>query len=286
MRFILGLVLVMLPLTAAAKVPHIVTDIPPVYGLTQAVMGDVGAPILLLTKGADEHDFQLRPSQMQDIASADLVIWIGPQLTPWLDRALSDRVLADRPSLALLEQPGTLLLETEAGINPHAWLNPKNGILWLDMIAAALSQADPDNAAQYSANAAAEQQRLMALDAKLSADLSPLRDAPFVTYHDAYAYVIAQYGLTFAGSLTRGDAAPQGAAHVHELQAKIAENVVCVFPEAQHDSSLLMQLLDGTQARAGAALDPIGSTLTADGGTYAALLSGIAKTLVDCLSGA
>ena len=281
MRYILGLVLILLPLTAAAKVPHVVTDVPPVFGLTEAVMWDLGAPILLLSKGADEHDFQLRPSQMQDIATADVVIWIGPSLTPWLDRAL-----ADRPSLALLDQPGTLLLETEAGINPHAWLNPQNGILWLDMIATALSQADPDHAAQYSANAAAEKLRLMALDAELTVALMPLHNAPFVTYHDAYGYFVAHYGLTFAGSMTRNDAAPQGAAHVQALGAKIAENVVCVFPEAQHDSGLLLQLLDGTKARAGAALDPIGSTLNADGGTYGALLTGIAKTLVDCLSGA
>ena len=124
----------------------------------------------------------------------------------------------------------------------------------------------------------------MALDAKLTADLAPLRLAAFVTYHDAYGYFIAHYGLNFAGSLARDDAAPQGAAHVQALQAKIAEHVVCVFPEAQHDSSLLVQLTEGSKARVGAALDPIGSTLTGD--SYAALLTGIAKTLADCLSGA
>jgi nitrogen fixation/metabolism regulation signal transduction histidine kinase len=69
----------MLPLPALADVPRVITDIPPVYGLVAQVMGDLGAPVLLLEKGADEHDFQLRPSQMRDIASADVAVMKGDQ---------------------------------------------------------------------------------------------------------------------------------------------------------------------------------------------------------------
>ena len=152
------------------------------------------------------------------------------------------------------------------------------------MIAAALSQSDPENAAHYAANAAAEKVAIMALDAELTAQLRPLRDRPFVTYHDAYAYLVAHYGLTFAGSMTQGDAAPQGAAHVQALRDRIAKDVVCVFPEAQHDSALLLQLTQGTGARTGAALDPIGSSLPDP--SYAALMQAIGKTLADCLTGA
>ena len=138
MRYIISLPLAILPLPLMAEVPAVVTDIPPVHALVSHVMGDLGAPVLLLEKGADEHDFQLRPSQMQSIAYADVVIWVGRELTPWLDRALEGSAAA---SLPLLDASPVLRSYDEAdhaneseadhdahvhdGLDPHAWLDPK-----------------------------------------------------------------------------------------------------------------------------------------------------------------
>jgi len=91
---------------AMAEVPRVVTDIPPVHSIVAMVMGDLGSPELLLAKGGDEHDFQLRPSQMASVAGADLVIWIGPDLTPWLQNAL-DADGGDRAVLTLFDDVGT-----------------------------------------------------------------------------------------------------------------------------------------------------------------------------------
>ena len=62
----------LLPSLVHAEVPKVVTDIPPVHALVAQVMGNLGQPQLLLAKGADEHDFALKPSQMQGIAE-DLI---------------------------------------------------------------------------------------------------------------------------------------------------------------------------------------------------------------------
>ena len=297
MRYIISFLLSILPLNALADVPRVITDIPPIYGLTQMVMGDLGTPVLLLTKGADEHDFQLRPSQMREIAGADLVVWVGPKLTPWLDRALAG---GDLVSLPLMDQAGTHLIpygaahdhgaehggSDHAGANPHLWMDPNNAALWLTLIADHLATLDRDHAQTYRANALAAQATIAQLDAEIATQLAPLRDKEFVTYHDAYGYFIEHYGLSFAGSVALGDATSAGAAHIQDLQAKIANGVACVFPEAQHDSDLLLQLLAGTSARAGGALDPVGSTLDANADTYLYLMRGLAKTLTDCLSGA
>lgn len=93
-------------LPALAEVPKVVTDIHPVHALVAQVMGDLGTPELLLERGASEHDFQLRPSQAASLADADLVVWIGPELTPWLDRAL-DGIGENGARLGLLAVPGT-----------------------------------------------------------------------------------------------------------------------------------------------------------------------------------
>lgn len=91
---------------ALAEVPKVITDIHPVHALVAQVMGDLGTPELLLERGASEHDFQLRPSQAASLADADLVVWIGPELTPWLDRAL-DGIGEGGARLGLLAVQGT-----------------------------------------------------------------------------------------------------------------------------------------------------------------------------------
>ena len=312
MRYIITLLATATP--ALAEVPTVVADIPPVHALVAQVMGDLGAPELLLAKGADEHDFQLKPSQAGAVADAELVVWIGPELTPWLDRAMGSRP-EGAASLALLDAEGTVRraygeakaddhgheeehdheaehadeAEHDHGHgseDPHAWLDPGNAQVWLGLIAADLGKLDPENAATYAANATAAGERIAALDAELQALLAPVKDKPVVTFHDAYGYFFDHYGLTFAGSIALGDASSPGAARLSELRAELeAGGVVCLFPEVQHDPALVEQLAEGTEVRIGGELDPVGSSLDAGPGAYAALLGGIARTIADCAGG-
>jgi zinc transport system substrate-binding protein len=298
MRFALALFLATLPTLAHAEVPQVVTDIPPVHALVAQVMGDLGTPILLLEKGADEHDFQLRPSQMQSISDADLAIWIGPELTPWLDRALQS---TDTKSVPLLDLGGTRTQDfatndhedhtheadshEDSGLDPHAWMNPDNATHWLSWIALQLSETDPANAETYKANAKAARQRVADLDAEITKQLAPLADKPFVTFHAAYGYFTNHYGLTQAAALTLGDASTPGAAKLAELQSEFqAGAYTCAFPEVQHDPALLTQLMQNTTTKLGAALDPVGSSLPFGPDAYDALMRNIANALTDCLN--
>lgn len=296
---------------AVAAVPAVVTDIPPVHALAAAVMGNLGTPVLLLEPGASPHSFALRPSQSATVASADLVIWIGPELTPWLEKPLQNRP-ADAADLALLQAEGTERRSYgaadeeghakdhdedhdegndeghdeghgHAGLDPHAWLDPGNGRHWLTLISAELSRLDPDNAATYAANAAAAAAAIDAADARAAALLAPVRDRPFLAFHDAYGYFTAHYGLQMAGTVALGDAAAPGARHLAELRARVeAGGIGCLFPEAQHDPALLDQIAEGTGARIGGALDPEGSTLPPGPDLYPALLLTLAETLAAC----
>jgi zinc transport system substrate-binding protein len=286
MRYIISFALATLPIAALAEVPQVVTDIPPVQALVAQVMGNLGSPVLLLEKGADEHDFQLRPSQMQAVADAELVVWIGPELTPWLDRAMAS---ANGASLVLLEASTTTVRpfaagEEETGTDPHAWMDPANAMAWTDLIAAELARLDPENAARYAANADASKARIAALDAELASTLAPIADKGFVTFHAAYGYFTAHYGLTHAAALALGDASAPGAARLKELQSQlVAGDYLCAFPEVQHDPALLRQVMAGTSVKLGAALDPVGSSLPFGPDAYDALMRGIATTLLDCL---
>lgn len=106
MRRLLPLALGLMPLPVLAETPRVVTDIPPVHALVSMVMGDLGRPELLLDRGANAHSFALRPSQAAGLQDAGLVVWIGPEMTPWLDRAL-DGIGGKAHRLALLAADGT-----------------------------------------------------------------------------------------------------------------------------------------------------------------------------------
>lgn len=308
MRYMITLAFASTP--AFAEVPLVVTDISPVHALVAEVMVDLGQPTLLLSRGADEHDFQLKPSQAADVAGSGLVVWVGPELTPWLDSAMGNRP-EGAPALALLDAEGTVTraytgkdgdqAEEEGhddtaeghdheghshdGTDPHAWLDPQNGQVWLGLIAAELSRLDPENAAVYATNATAASDRIATMDAEIKALLAPVQGKPLVTFHAAYGYFGEHYGLTFAGSIALGDAASPGAQRLNELRTTMeAGDVLCIFPEVQHDPALVIQMAEGTGARIGGALDPVGSTLEPGPGAYAALLRGIAGTLADCVA--
>ncbi|AQS47611.1 zinc ABC transporter substrate-binding protein [Thioclava nitratireducens] len=300
-----------LPALAQAEAPSVVTDVPPVQSLVAQVMGDLGQPEVLLGQNSDAHHYQLKPSQARDLQDADLVFWVGPRLTPWLERAI-DGVGVKGQSVELLHAPGTTLRSfsvpdphdhsvdadadhAEAGngdhaevdqmTDPHAWLDPDNAKLWLGLIAEDLSKADPEHAETYAANSEATQARIEALDAKLKAEFAPVADKPFLVYHAAYGYLADHYGLTIMGALSPSDASTPGAAHLVSLREEAsAKEAVCAFPEANHDPKMVEVLVDGTPVRLGKSLDPSGTALTYGPGLYEDLMQGMADTIIACLS--
>jgi len=276
------------PLSAAPL--NVITDIPPVQSLVAQVMGDHAEPDLLLSRGTDPHSFQLRPSQARAIAGADLVVWIGPELTPWLQRAL-DGVGADVDGLALMQDPVTRLRapdsqEADAEPQTHVWLDPENAIAWLPVIADRLAAADPEHAADFAANAKAAAERIGALTNDLQAELAPVRDRPIVVLHDAYGYFADRFGVSIAGSLREGDAASPGAGRVADLRDLIvAQDIACVFAEPQQSRALLETLVEGTDARM-AELDPTGGTLATGPALYDAMLRKMTAEITGCLGAA
>ncbi len=299
MRYIITLALSILPVQALCDVPKVVVDIPPVYGLVQSVLGDLGQPILLLQQGSGAHDLQLRPSQMADVTSSDLVVWIGPDLTPALQR-----IIGRARASTLLDVSQTQLLQAvqghghdddhgheeehagndEGSHDPHAWLSPENAGVWLDAIAKDMAGLDPENAAQYAANAAAAKDKVAALDAELTAELAPVAQRGFVAGHDSLRYFAQHYGLDYRGAVALGDATAAGAAHVQQVRSALAQDVVCAFPDAGHDTGLLAELVVGTPAKLGGPLDPEGATLNASASAYHDTLRNLASTLKDCLA--
>lgn len=276
------ILLILLSTRAMAEVPEVVTDFGPVQSMVMDVMGDLGRPQALLASGGDPHDFQLRPSQADMLAKADLVFWVGPQLIPALGDALT--TLAPQAQTIALLPTAHLRHFAGGGIDPHAWLDPGNGVAWLGTIAEALAAKDPDHAATYRTNASHAQGQLSAMDATWQTALTPVRHQPFVTYHDALGYFSDHFQLTMVGAIELSDATPPSAARLSEIQTVITSGKArCIFPEAGRDPKFIATLTEGLTVRVGPAQDIEFITTPAGSGQYARMLDALVQGMVTCL---
>jgi zinc transport system substrate-binding protein len=298
--------------TALADVPNVAVDIAPVHSLVARVMQDVGAPDLIIRSGASPHDYKLRPSEAKALQDANLVIWMGKELTPWMEDAVKT-LSTEAAILTLLEKDETTLLEFRESVlfeehdhddhsdkdhaetedqdhdehahgahDPHAWLSPKNAKIWLNLIAAQLSTADPDNASTYFVNAAAAVTEIDTLMADVSTMLDPIRGNSFIVFHDAYQYFETVFEFPASGAISLGDATDPSPARIARVQDRIQEQKIqCVLAEPQFKKGLVVTVLEGTDAKT-SIIDPLGDALEPGPALYPQLIRNMAKTLVDC----
>ena len=169
------------------------------------------------------------------------------------------------------------------GNDPHAWLDPENGRVWLDAIAAELSELDPENAETYRANAEAGKADIEALIGEISAQLEPMQGTNFIVFHDAYQYFETRFDVPASGSITLGDASDPSPARIEEIQEKVSElGVSCAFTEPQFNPDLVATVFRGTDAKTGV-MDPLGADLEPGPNLYPELLRNLASSLTSCL---
>ncbi|UHS61245.1 zinc ABC transporter substrate-binding protein ZnuA [Agrobacterium vaccinii] len=172
----------------------------------------------------------------------------------------------------------------EGEYDMHLWLDPTNAKAMAVEIEKTLITADPGNAKTYQDNTLKLVDKLDALDAEITATVAPIKDKPFVVFHDAYQYFEHRYGVKTAGSITVSPETIPGADRIKQIHAKVKElNATCVFAEPQFEPKLVNVVIEGTNAKSGT-LDPEAGTLDAGPDLYFKLMRGIATSLKDCLS--
>jgi zinc/manganese transport system substrate-binding protein len=142
-------------------------------------------------------------------------------------------------------------------VDPHAWQDPKNGIVYVNNIVAGLSAADPAHASDYKARGEALSAELAAIDARLKAEFSGIPEArrKVVTSHDAFAYLADAYGIQFVAPEGVSTESEASAADVARIIRQIkAENITALFAENVTDPRLLNQIARETGAKIGGAL--------------------------------
>ena len=100
---------------AHAEVPRVATDIAPIHSLVSMIMQGAGSPDLIIPPGASPHSYAMRPSEARAVAKADLVVWVGPSLAPWLEEPMSS-LAQGAERLTLQEVEGIRLLTNRSGV--------------------------------------------------------------------------------------------------------------------------------------------------------------------------
>jgi zinc transport system substrate-binding protein len=290
---------------ARAETPDVVVSIKPIHSLVAAVMDGVAEPKLIVEGAASPHTYSMKPSNASALQNAKVVFWMGHGMEHFLEKPL-DTLGAKATIVALEDAPGVKKLpqreggpfeadddgdEAEAGhahddgeFDMHSWLDPQNAKAMAAEIENVLAKADPEHAAAYRTNRETLDARIDALDRAIAATLAPVKDRPFVVFHDAYQYFEHRYGVTIAGSITVSPETAPGALRLKEIHDKIETlGATCVFAEPQFEPKLVNVVLEGTKARAGT-LDPEAGTLTAGPDLYFQMMNNLADSLSSCLS--
>lgn len=290
----------LIPVPAMAEIDVAVT-MAPIHSLVSMVTEGVLEPALIVKPGASPHGHAMRPSEARALDGADVVFWLGDALEPWMAKAL-DSLAANATVINLSAAEGVTGLGVREGgdwglhdhagqessdenlTDPHLWLDPDNGIAWLQTMAATLAAIDPEHAGAYLANAKRGADRLNVLTSKIEKGLAPVKEKPYIVFHDAYQYFERRFALHAVGSISLGDADRPSAARLVEIRRTIEESgAVCAFSEPQFEPKLLDTAIEGSSVKK-AVLDPIGADLEPGAGLYPSLLERMATSLIDCLS--
>ena len=309
--FSISAVATLLGSSAIADVPNVSVDIAPLHSLVASVMHGVGVPNLIIPPGSSPHDHQLRPSEAKAMQDANIVFWMGEELTPWMENAV--KTLSSNASIiTLLENEKTSLLEFREGAlfeahdhddehddehdehddehdehghgsyDPHAWLSPTNAKAWLDVIAAQLSSYDPENAGVYFTNAASTKSEIEMMIAEINLALDPIRGRKFIVFHDAYQYFENDFGFPASGAISISDASDPSPARIAKIQKRIRdEEINCVLAEPQFKASLVQTVMEGSQANTNV-IDPLGVGLKPGVSLYNKLIKNMAQSLTNC----
>lgn len=272
-RLLLALMtLLALPASGLRAAPlEVVASFSILGDLVAQVGGERVAVTALVGPGADAHSYQPRPSDARRLRRAGLVVANGLGFDTWIGRLAAS---AGYRGQVIVASAGVVPLESmdahgdgpahhhdddaeAAPVDPHAWQDLRNALRYVDNIAEALAEVDPDGATAYRANAADYAQRLTALDATMRETFAafPEERRKVVSSHDAFGYFGRAYGVRFLAAIGVSNQAEPSASGIALLIRQLRrEKVPTVFVESISDGRLVERIRKESGARLGGTL--------------------------------
>lgn len=176
----------------------VVTTFTVLADMASNVAGDAAEVVSVTKPGAEIHGYEPTPRDIVRASDADLILWNGLNLELWFEQFLSN--LDGVPSATLSDGIDPIAIGSgsyEGKSNPHAWMGLDNALIYIDNIVEAFSEADPDNAEIYAANAAAYKDEIRATIEPLRAAVAeiPAERRWLVTCEGAFSYLARDFGM-------------------------------------------------------------------------------------------
>jgi manganese/iron transport system substrate-binding protein len=199
LRFTVGLMVALTALSSfAAEKKRIVTTFTIIQDMAQNVAGDAAIVESITKPGAEIHGYEPTPQDIVKAQKADLVLWNGLNLERWFEKFYGNLKRVPRAVLTDGIEPIGIEEGPYTGKpNPHAWMSPRNAVIYVENIRRALVQLDPANAAAYDANAAAYTAKFAAIEQTVRTELSriPEHQRWLVTSEGAFPYLARNFGM-------------------------------------------------------------------------------------------
>ncbi len=275
--------MVALPALAAEKFKA-VTTFTVIADMAKNVAGNAATVESITKPGAEIHEYQPTPGDIQRAQGADLILWNGLNLEMWFEKFF--RNLKDVPGVVVSD--GVVPMGIAEGPysgkpNPHAWMSPTSALIYVDNIRDAFVKYDPGNAATYKANAEAYKARIRAVIDPVKAELEAVPEDKrwLVSSEGAFSYLARDFGLKEL-YLWPTNADQQGTpGQVRKVIDAVRENgIAVVFSESTISDKPARQVARETGARYGGVLY-VDSLTEADGPvpTYIDLLRVTSDTI-------
>jgi ABC-type Zn uptake system ZnuABC Zn-binding protein ZnuA len=264
---------------AAGKI-RVVTTIPDLKSLTDAVGGNL-VEVDALTRGTQNfHEAEVRPSMMLKLRRADLLVENGMELDAWVDVAVQG---ANNPNVVrggrgrveiargipLLEVPTTRVDRSGGDVhplgNPHFSLDPGLAPIITQNILDGLVRVAPEHRATFDRNRAAFLGRLQGEMARWTKTLEPFQGAKVVVYHPDMIYFLTRFGLIQAGMVEDRPGIPPSPQHLVNLIRQMKEQQVkAVLVGPWSDQKLAARVAEEAGARMVVMASSVGAVSGAD----------------------
>ena len=263
----------------------------PLQYIAQQVGGDLVDVSSLTPPGAEPHDLELSPAQVDQLGRADLVVYLSDF------QAAVDQAVDSNPPAEVVDAANDVTLhaaehsedgEDEDGHDhgsndPHFWLNPTLLPKVADDVASALSQIAPDHADEFTANAAAFTTSMQELDQRYTDGLATCQERTIVTTHEAFGYLAEQYDLTQIGISGVDPEAEPSPARLREISDLVKDQGVSTLFFETLASPKVAETLASELGVKTAVLDPI-EGLTDDTQDYVSIADANLEALRTALS--
>ena len=253
----------------------VVTTSTDLQSLVEAVGGEAVRVQSLAPPIHEPHAVEVKPGQLAELKSAALLVRIGLDHEPWLDRILktvNDPRFMPRGSAVLDASRGIALLETETprvrserGVhvhgfgNPHYWLDPENARPITAGIVEALARLTPTERSRFETN---RKRFLDALDGRLAGWLkavAPYRGTRVVVVHESWPYFCQRFGLVIVAAVEPTPGVPPSPAYLATLTRRMREaGVRALIGEPSSSASLVREVAERSGARAVTLVSSVG----------------------------